>query len=82
MVATIRLLGTKGCHLCEQAEALLLAALKDRHPPIDVEIIDIIDEPLLYERFSTKIPVLQGIDIDPPLTWPFDLREIEDYLNL
>ena len=81
-MATIRLLGTEGCHLCEQAKALLLAALKDRHPPMEVEFIDIIDEPLLYERFSTQIPVLEVTDFNPPLRWPFDIGEIKEYLKL
>ncbi|MEI6354034.1 MAG: glutaredoxin family protein [Methylococcus sp.] len=82
MAAPIRLLGTEGCHLCKEAEALLRAALKHREPLLTVEIIDIIDDPPLYERFGTKIPVIQISTLDPPLTWPFDSGEIEAYLNL
>ena len=59
-----------------------MAALKDRHPPMEIEFIDIIDQPMLYERFSTQIPVLEVTEFDPPLCWPFDIGEIEEYLNL
>ncbi len=70
----LSLYSTWGCHLCEQAEQLLLqAGLAGA-----VEIIDIVDEPAAFERYRVHIPVLKVNEQE--LFWPFDLEQIQQLL--
>ena len=56
MSAQLVLYGKRGCHLCEQAEALLTALRAD----LDFEItaVDIASDPVLYDRYRETIPVV------------------------
>ncbi len=70
----LKLYSTWGCHLCEQAEQLLLqAGLAGA-----VDIIDIVDDPAAFERYRVHIPVLK-VD-EQELFWPFDLAQIQQLL--
>jgi hypothetical protein len=71
------LYGTSGCHLCEQAEALLLPLLVAG--AAEVELVDIGDDDTLMARFGVKIPVLGGTDAGGrwlELQWPFDQAQV------
>jgi len=70
----VELLTTAGCHLCEQAEALLNQAL----PGVSVIRVDIAEQDELIEQYGTVIPVLryQGRE----LRWPFGLLDIRERL--
>lgn len=71
----LSLYSTWGCHLCEQAEQLLLqAGLAGA-----VEIIDIVDEPAVFERYRVHIPVLKVNEQE--LFWPFELEQIQQLLR-
>lgn len=71
----MRLYSTWGCHLCEQAEQLLLqAGLAGT-----VEIIDIVDDPESFQRYRVHIPVFKVKDQE--LFWPFDLAQIQQLLE-
>lgn len=63
----LRLYGTLGCHLCEQAEATVRALMTSS---VDLKHIDIADEESLVAQYGRRIPVLalgaQEHD------WPFD----------
>lgn len=68
---------TEFCHLCDEAESLLLAAgLTDRY-----EKIEIADEPDLLQRYEIHIPVLKRIDSQKELFWPFDRLQLETFLG-
>jgi len=68
---------TEFCHLCDEAESLLLAAgLTDRY-----EKIEIADEPDLLQRYEIHIPVLKRIDSQKELFWPFDRLQLETFLE-
>lgn len=70
----LTLYSTWGCHLCEQAEQLLLqAGLAGA-----VEIIDIVDDPAAFERYRVHIPVFTVNEQE--LFWPFDLVQIQQLL--
>ena len=70
---TWRLYGTLGCHLCEQAEQLLLQ-LRDARP-VEWQVIDIADLALDEQnRLATQIPVLQTNQAT--LNWPFGLTDL------
>ena len=70
-----KLYGTESCHLCEAAEAILhqagLAAIK----------IDIAADEQLFEKYSLRIPVLQRIENDAELDWPFDAAAVARFLK-
>ncbi len=70
-VAPLRLYTTSGCHLCEQAEALL------RDAGIAVETVEIVDDEMLLEQYGVRIPVLQHRETGAELDWPFDGTAIQ-----
>ena len=71
----LSLYSTWGCHLCEQAEQLLLQA----GVAGAVDIIDIVDDPAAFERYRVHIPVLKVNEQE--LFWPFDLAQIQQLLE-
>ncbi|WP_313740443.1 glutaredoxin family protein [Pseudomonas sp.] len=77
MLPECQLFGTLGCHLCEVAEAMLM-------PLVDhglmVELIDIADHPLHYQRLALRIPVLRRVDTGAELDWPFDTEQVVAFL--
>lgn len=65
----LELYGTDGCHLCEEAGALLQAlSIHARH-------IDIAGDDDLVQRYGIRIPVLRRAD-GAELGWPFGAEEI------
>ena len=71
----IKLYGTLGCHLCEDAEAWLQHFFSF----VQFTKIDIASDERLVELYGLRIPVLQigGSVID----WPFDPAEVQSLMN-
>lgn len=69
----LTLLGTRGCHLCDDAEALLQQVAAAR--AIAWRYRDIALDEALVERYGTRIPVLLADD-GRELGWPFSLLDI------
>ncbi len=68
---------TEFCHLCEEAEGIMLqAGLMARYRKIDIEP----DEDLL-EQYGVRIPVLKRTDTGKELSWPFDLDDLGAFLK-
>jgi hypothetical protein len=67
------LYGTSGCHLCDQAEALLKTAAGAR--ALDWRYVDIALDDALVARYGSRIPVLLARD-GRELGWPFSLLDI------
>ncbi|HEY8887065.1 MAG TPA: glutaredoxin family protein [Gallionella sp.] len=65
------LYGTRFCHLCEQAEAVLHAAR------LTAEYIDITEDKALLEKYGMRIPVVQRVDNGAEFGWPFDASALE-----
>ena len=65
---------TDGCHLCDQAMALLMQC------QVDYQLVDIVFEPRLVSLFGTRIPVLEN-DKGQYLDWPFDYQKIENFFS-
>lgn len=63
----------KGCHLCEEAEALV-ARLAGRGA--DVDVVDIDADPALVDRYTVRVPVVavDGTEIAEFQVDPADLR--------
>ena len=70
------LLGTPGCHLCEQAEDIMTACAK-----VEVESIDIAEQQQWQEKYAIRIPVLYHAETGNELGWPFDLANVNDFIN-
>lgn len=65
---------TDGCHLCDQAMALLTQC------QIDYQLVDIVFDENLVNQFGCQIPVLKN-EKGQYLNWPFDLLKIEKFLS-
>jgi len=77
------LLTTAGCHLCEEAAALL-DAYRARHPAWQYcqrELFDAETPNELRARFWDKIPVLLRDDSQAVLCWPFDDAQLARFLS-
>ena len=60
------LLGTSGCHLCEEAQTLL------NNINIVAEYVDIAENEEWQTQFATLIPVLYHVESKRYLNWRFD----------
>lgn len=65
-MADFVLYGTDGCHLCSDAEFLVLQA------GVKFEQVDIIDDETAQQRYAIRIPVLLHRQSGAELGWPFD----------
>lgn len=76
------LYSTLGCHLCEEAEAVLLPLLNEAQMhgvPIEIEVIDIAEEGLI-DTYGVRIPVLRYVASGVELDWPFDEGQVRGLL--
>ena len=53
----LTLLGKPGCHLCDDARAVVLAVLAER-PEVAFDELSILDDPELLDRYVEEIPVI------------------------
>jgi glutaredoxin len=70
----LTLYGKPGCHLCEEAHAVVLA-VRERHP-FELEEIDITRDPTLEARYRERIPVV-AIDGEEALELVIEATELE-----
>ena len=76
-LCVLELMTTEGCHLCDQAVALLLAEVNPACFAVD--LVDIAYDDTLMERYAVRIPVLRdakGAELD----WPFGATELRHFL--
>lgn len=66
----LELLTTLGCHLCEQAEAMV----RQVFPRAELVLVDIADRDDWIERYGERIPVLRCGARE--LDWPFSLLDV------
>ena len=57
MTSSVRLLGARGCHLCEAAQRVLDQVASDT--PFRLEVVDITGDPELERRYRERIPVVE-----------------------
>ncbi|HWU33740.1 MAG TPA: glutaredoxin family protein [Methylovorus sp.] len=75
----LKLYGTEGCHLCDQALELVHQAIAVR-PNITLQYIDIVEDEGLMSTYALTIPVL-SLEDQTSLFWPFSVKEITDLIN-
>ncbi|WP_017445347.1 glutaredoxin family protein [Gayadomonas joobiniege] len=71
------LLGTDGCHLCEEAEYVLAEVGLLEH----VKKQDIADSEQMVSTYGTRIPVLLDSATGDTLDWPFNRTSIINWLD-
>lgn len=76
-MAELILYHTEFCHLCEEAERIMLQAGLDGH----YRKIDIEPDDDLLEQYGVRIPVLKRMDTGLELCWPFDRRKLSAFLD-
>jgi hypothetical protein len=64
---------TLGCHLCDDAEALLKQA------GFSYQKFDIIEDETLVDSFGEMIPVLLHSPSNQYIAWPFDAALIQEF---
>ena len=55
-MVTVTLYTRRGCHLCDDAKAVL-EAVRAQHP-FELAIVDIDQDPLLVTRYTNDVPVI------------------------
>ncbi len=80
-MSDLLLYSTEDCHLCEQALAII-----SRHKDIvggkrRLQVIDIIGDEALMERYGVRIPVLRENDSGREIGWPFDADSLTAFLQ-
>ena len=70
------LFGTMGCHLCEEASALIAEA------GIVFQMTEILDNQQWLEKYSLSIPVLRHIESGNELAWPFEREQLQTFLKI
>lgn len=75
MQVMIMLYGTAGCHLCEDAKAIL------QQLNVDAVHVDIAADDGMLEKYGARIPVLKRMDNDVELGWPFDAVGVTRFLS-
>jgi glutaredoxin len=53
----VLLLGKPGCHLCDDARAIVTDVLAE-HPNVEFEERSILDDPALLDAYAEEIPVV------------------------
>ena len=79
MTTHLHLYSTSHCHLCEQAEAILvdLALSHD----LSWTVIEIADDANLLAHYERSIPVLARLDKGHEIAWPFNKDRVLDLIK-
>ncbi|MBA6233739.1 MULTISPECIES: glutaredoxin family protein [unclassified Colwellia] len=77
MTVLFHLYSSEGCHLCEQALALIANII----PEHQLRVVDIIDgdegsENNLVKLYGVHIPVLERLSDNTTLFWPFEQSQV------
>jgi hypothetical protein len=86
MSVLFHLYSSEGCHLCEQALALIADVIPDHQ----IKVVDIIDanvegasvdsEQNLVELYGVHIPVLERLSDNAKLFWPFEQSQVVELI--
>jgi hypothetical protein len=74
------LLGTSGCHLCDDAKRQIEALGQSLSVTIPLYERDISESAELVEHFGLRIPVLLNPNRGEELDWPFDPERLTDWV--
>lgn len=71
------LYATTGCHLCENAQQLIVCVLGNPVPEVDIA-----DNKQLMADYAEHIPVLHRLDSGAEIRWPFTAKDIQRLCRL
>ncbi len=78
------ILGTLGCHLCDEADQIVREVL-EANPTISgllvLNQVDISESDDLMARYAERIPVIYCRQSALELGWPFAHQDFVDFLN-
>ena len=74
------LLGTSGCHLCEQAQQIINERLQN-DSALTVEPIDIAEQEQWQADYAIRIPVLFHPETQKDLGWPFEQAQLGVFID-
>ena len=78
MSVSVTLIGKSGCHLCDEAKAIINEVL-ERVPDIEFEEASLEDNPLWGELYGDLIPVVLIDDVEHS-NWRVDAEAFENAL--
>jgi len=81
MSVLFHLYSSEGCHLCEQALALIRNVIPDHQ----IKVVDIIDSDIegeqnLVKLYGVHIPVLERLSDNHKLFWPFEQSQVVELI--
>ncbi len=74
------LLGTAGCHLCEQAEEIIRECLLNNYDSV-IEYIDIAEQEHWQAQYAIRIPVLYHPESKKELAWSFAQADVIAFIR-
>jgi glutaredoxin len=74
----VTLYGKPGCHLCEEARAVIDAVRAER--PFELEEVDVSLDPVLHRRYGERIPVV-AIAGEDAFDYVVDARALRERLD-
>ncbi|MCX4029193.1 glutaredoxin family protein [Endozoicomonas sp. SM1973] len=77
-MSSVILYTTTGCHLCDQALALLQPVAERYHFTITAQ--EIAFDPDLFDRYGIRIPVIALANQQAELGWPFTAEELDQFI--
>jgi hypothetical protein len=80
MIIRLILLGTAGCHLCEQALEIVNDCWASDFD-LFIEHLDIADFPEWQAEYATRIPVLYHPETETDLSWPFTQPTVAAFIE-
>lgn len=77
-MTVVRLYTTVGCHLCEEALAML-QRLEASHE-LEICDVEISESESLMAAYGIRIPVIAVTGRDDELGWPFSIEQLEAFI--
>ena len=74
----VTLYGKPGCHLCDEARAVVDAVRAER--PFELEEVDVSLDPALHREYGERIPVV-AIDGEELFEYRVDPQELQERLG-
>ncbi|ASD66892.1 glutaredoxin family protein [Pseudoalteromonas piscicida] len=68
---------TDGCHLCEEALAMLIQFLLEA----EIELVDIVDSEETMTEYQYRIPVIKKGKTGQELGWPFTQQQLQEFIE-
>jgi hypothetical protein len=75
------LLGTEGCHLCEEAQGVVADCLAKLPAKLEIESVDIAVHHEWEALYALRIPVLLETESRREIGWPFDHDQVTFFLQ-